>query len=193
MRSKPMAMFRDACTRGIGRRFNSVALCSALAIVMTADPLVAADRRISPDVGHYDVTPDKHNLLDQYLKSEDAARYLARFPDMVLIDVRPARYVGPDSTPPQAAGHVPLLVERDDGAVARDGGGEAPDMRINPAFVGEVRRIVAGAGRDTRATVMLICGSGMFSARAADLLAEAGFPNVYSIIDGMKGLELSHP
>lgn len=171
--------------------------CVTIAAAMTllaqiSGPSLGADDRIRPSVDHYDVTPEKHTLLDQYLKSEEAARYLARFPDMVLIDVRPRRFVGPEGSPAQAAGHVPFLIEQSD-AEARSPAPASPFMSVNPAFAAAVDALVRGKGRGKDATVMLICGSGMFSARAADLLAEAGYKNVYAIIDGMDGLKRQSP
>lgn len=162
-------------------------LMATLVLAQLSGSALAADDRIRPSVDHYDVTPEKHTLLDQYLKSEEAARYLARFPDMVLIDVRPRRFVGPEGTPVQAAGHVPFLVDQAEAAVTAPAV-SSPRMTVNPAFAADVDALVRGKGRGKDATVMLICGSGMFSARAADLLAEAGYRNVYAIIDGMDGL-----
>lgn len=166
-----------------------VSIAAAIALLAPiSEHSHGADDRIRPSVDHYDVTPEKHTLLDQYLKSEEAARYLARFPDMVLIDVRPRRFVGSEGSPAQAQGHVPFLIDQDT-AEARTPAAAAPRMSINPAFAADVDALVRGTGRGKEATVMLICGSGMFSARAADLLAEAGYKNVYAIIDGMDGLK----
>ncbi|MGD9784398.1 MAG: rhodanese-like domain-containing protein [Hyphomicrobiaceae bacterium] len=169
---------------GLARCAAILTVCLAWAAL--ASPAPAADGRIAPTVGHYDVTPDKHTLLDQYLRSAEAARYLARFPDMVLVDVRPSRFVAAYATPPAAAGHVPFLVEATEGDAGAKSD-EAP-MKVNPGFVAAVEALVTAKGKARSATVMLICGSGLFSARAADLLAEAGFANVYSIIDGMEAL-----
>jgi rhodanese-related sulfurtransferase len=56
-------------------------------------------------------------------------------------------------------------------------------MEPNPYFVAEVKEIVWPAD----GTVYVICRSGGRSAMAVDKLAEAGFTNAFSVIDGMEG------
>jgi hydroxyacylglutathione hydrolase len=95
--------------------------------------------------------------------------------DAVLIDVRdPERY---------QAGHLPGAVNVPAGESARD----AHDA----AYVEAIES--AGAGPDDR--VILVCGEGNRSARAADALRnEHGFTNVVSIIGGSKlWSELGYP
>jgi rhodanese-related sulfurtransferase len=95
--------------------------------------------------------------------------------DAVLIDVRdPERY---------EAGHLQGAVNVPAGESARD----AHDA----AYVQAIES--AGAGPDDR--VLLVCGEGSRSARAADALRnEHGFTNVASIIGGSKlWSELGYP
>lgn len=60
-------------------------------------------------------------------------------------------------------------------------------MERNPRFIDEVEQAVAQLGADKDAVILLMCRSGDRSARAADLLAEAGFSRVYTVIDGFEG------
>jgi rhodanese-related sulfurtransferase len=95
--------------------------------------------------------------------------------DVVLVDVRdPERY---------EAGHV-------EGAVNVPAGESARDAH-DAAFVEAIES--AGAGPGDR--IILVCGEGNRSARAADALAnEHGFTNVASIIGGSKlWSELGYP
>jgi rhodanese-related sulfurtransferase len=96
-----------------------------------------------------------------------AARQEVEGGDAVLIDVRdPGRY---------EAGHLQGAVNVPAGESARD----AHDA----SYVGAVE--AAGGHRDDR--IILVCGEGNRSARAADALAnEHGFTNVASIIGGSK-------
>lgn len=57
----------------------------------------------------------------------------------------------------------------------------------NSAFAATVQERLAakGLGKDDR--VILICRSGDRSAAAANLLAKAGFTNVYSVLEGFEG------
>jgi rhodanese-related sulfurtransferase len=53
--------------------------------------------------------------------------------------------------------------------------------------VSEVHRRLSEKKLDSDSTVVLICRSGDRSAAAANLLAEAGFKRVYSVVDGVEG------
>jgi rhodanese-related sulfurtransferase len=60
-------------------------------------------------------------------------------------------------------------------------------LEPNPDFLPEVRRRLTAKGLGPNDTVVLICRSGDRSAAAANLLAEAGFKHVYSVVDGFEG------
>ena len=57
-----------------------------------------------------------------------------------------------------------------------------PDWEENPDFIAQVRREVA-----TQALVLLICRSGQRSHRAAELLRQAGYRQVYNVLEGFEG------
>jgi rhodanese-related sulfurtransferase len=61
-------------------------------------------------------------------------------------------------------------------------------MKPNPDFVASVK-----AWANPQDTILVMCRSGGRSARAVDVLAEAGFTNVYSIVDGMEGDAVEDP
>jgi len=61
-------------------------------------------------------------------------------------------------------------------------------MKRNPDFVAEVEALIAPGD-----TLLVMCRSGGRSAAAVDALAEAGFKNVYSIVDGMEGDTVKDP
>lgn len=60
-------------------------------------------------------------------------------------------------------------------------------LEANPAFVPMIQERLAAKGLDRDAPVFLICRSGTRSAKAANLLAAAGFTRVYSVVDGYEG------
>jgi rhodanese-related sulfurtransferase len=60
-------------------------------------------------------------------------------------------------------------------------------LELNPEFLPEVRRRLSAKGLKPADPIVLICRSGDRSAAAANLLAEAGFKNVYSVVDGFEG------
>jgi len=78
---------------------------------------------------------------------------------------------------PEGALHLPWIDE--------------PDWDINPNFVRQVRELMLGgiicdddAGC---APIILICRSGKRSVDAGNLLLEAGFRDVYNVLDGFEG------
>lgn len=166
----------------------------ALACLLTLAPAIgsvvrAEDPRISTRADAT-VSDEKRTLLDLYLRMEQAAGYLAGHPDMVLIDVRPGPIAGMAPAPERAAGHVPILVERErQGELPPDPELPVAGMRLNPAFAEQVEQLLVARGLGKDATIMLYCGIGLFSARAADLLAERGYHNVYSILDGADAMK----
>ena len=60
-------------------------------------------------------------------------------------------------------------------------------MAPNPDFVAQVNGRLADKKLSKQDTVILMCRSGDRSARAADLLAEAGYRQVYSLVEGFEG------
>lgn len=164
-------------------------LSSAMLLAVLASPALAEDPRIAVGTVDAAVTDEKRTLLDLYLRMEQAATYLADHSDMVLIDVRPGPIAGMAPSPRRAAGHVPILVERERASeLPADPDMPVAGMRLNPVFGEEVERLLRERGLGRDATIMLYCGIGIFSARAADLLAERGYKNVYSILDGAEAM-----
>lgn len=63
-----------------------------------------------------------------------------------------------------------------------------PVLENNPAFVSEIKQHYKVADK-----LLIMCRSGGRSAMAVNLLAEAGFKNVYNIIDGFEGDVVKDP
>ena len=116
------------------------------------------------------------------LTPKEAYELISREPRAVLIDVRSEMeflFVGH----PVGAVHVPWIDE--------------PDWVINPDFVKHVRQVMLGGlshtGDQSSAPVLLICRSGKRSLEAGEQLVEAGFPEVYNVLEGFEGeLDESH-
>ena len=106
----------------------------------------------------------------------EASNLLKNNPDAVLLDVRSSmeyEYVGH----PVGAVHVPIK--------------EPPDWQQQAGFVDNVKRIIAENGIEKAAIetrpVLLLCRSGKRSELAASLLIDAGFSDVYNILEGFEG------
>ena len=110
------------------------------------------------------------------LTPKEAFELMENDPRAVLIDVRSEMeflFVGH----PVGAIHVPWIDE--------------PDWDINPNFVKQVRQVMLGGlshiSEKPSAPVLLICRSGKRSLEAGEKLVEAGFTEVYNVLEGFEG------
>lgn len=130
------------------------------------------------------VPKNKQTALGLYITAKDAFAKWHVKPDAVkILDVRtPGEYV--------FVGHAPMAANIPLKFLATDCDAETkkPIMPDNSNFVEEVKKKF-----QTTDTIMVMCRSGGRSAMAINLLAEAGFKNVYNIIDGFEGDALKIP
>ena len=61
-------------------------------------------------------------------------------------------------------------------------------MTPNPDFLSQVKEVAQSTD-----TILVMCRSGGRSAMAVNQLAEAGFHNVYNIVDGLEGDKVEDP
>lgn len=115
----------------------------------------------------------EHKVKD--LTPPQAYELIHNNPRATLIDVRSGMeflFVGH----PVGAIHVPWIDE--------------PDWVVNPHFVTQVRQVMLGGiscAEDDCVPVILICRSGKRSLEAGVALVEAGFRDVYHILEGFEG------
>jgi len=132
------------------------------------------------------VPAPKRTKLGQYFSAQEAAGFLGNNASKALfLDVRtPAElmFVG---VPTLVDANVPYMVQPD--FPAWDDAKGTLKLESNSDFVSEVRRRMSEKGLGPDSTIVLICRSGDRSASAANLLADAGLKNVYSVIDGVEG------
>jgi len=103
----------------------------------------------------------------KHLKPREAHDFLQQNPEAVLVDCRSESeylFVGH----PSGAHHVAW--------------NDGPDWEINPHFVGQVKK-VASVNRP----VVVICRSGQRSVAAGVELENAGFTDVYNVLEGFEG------
>jgi rhodanese-related sulfurtransferase len=128
----------------------------------------------------------KRTKLGQYLSSREAAKFIGQNASKALfLDVRTPAEVSFLGMPVQADANVPYMKEPD--FPVWDGVKGTLKLEPNPDFLPEVRLRLAAKGLEPKDAIVLICRSGDRSAAAANLLAEAGFKNVYSVVDGFEG------
>jgi rhodanese-related sulfurtransferase len=128
----------------------------------------------------------KRTKLGLYLSSPEAAKFMDQNASKALfLDVRTTAEVAFLGMPAQADANVPYMKEPD--FPAWDNAKKTLKLELNPDFLPEVRRRLAAKGLKPTDSIVLICRSGDRSAAASNLLAEAGFKNVYSVVDGYEG------
>jgi len=132
------------------------------------------------------VPAPKRTKLGQYFSAQEAAGFLSSNSSKALfLDVRtPAElvFVGMPTT---VDANVPYMVEPD--FPTWDDAKSTLKLENNSDFVSEVRRRLSEKQLGPDSVVVLICRSGDRSAAATNLLADAGFKNVYSVVDGVEG------
>lgn len=141
----------------------------------------------SPFAGAGETAPlpaEKQTTIGLYLTAQQAFEKWQSAPDKVTaLDVRtPEEYLFIGHA--EMAWNVPLAAQTFEWDAARK---QFP-MRPLPDFVERVRKI---ANPDD--TLLVMCRSGGRSAAAVNLLASAGFKNVYNITDGFEGDSVKDP
>jgi rhodanese-related sulfurtransferase len=138
----------------------------------------AADAKTLPTI--------KQTKLGQYLTSQEAASFMTKNASKTLfLDIRTPSEVNFLGMAAPVDANVPYMVEppfREWDAVK-----SSFKLEPNPDFLPEVRRRLSAKELGPNDTIVLMCRSGDRSAAASNLLAEAGFKNVYSVVDGYEG------
>ena len=121
---------------------------------------------------------EKQTALGLYVTAKEAyAKWQAAPEKVKILDVRtPEEFLFVGS--PDMAWRIPVIAQ----SYEWDATKEKYPMKLLPDFVARVQTV---AKPDD--TILVTCRSGGRSAIACNLLAQAGFKNVYNIIDGMEG------
>jgi len=133
-----------------------------------------------------DVPKDKQTKLGKYLSAKEAAATVAAERAKVLfVDVRTRgemQFVGMTH---EIDGHVPFVEMNEFGEWDDKAGRYRLDA--NPVFSQSVEKLLAAKGLTKADKVIVMCRSGDRSARAANLLIDAGFTEVWNQIEGFEG------
>lgn len=156
-------------------------LQKALLIACFALPAWAGE--ITSSVAAEDLPKGKTTPLGLYLTPTDAHEALTADPSIVFLDVRDPveiNYIG------HAVGVDAIVPLRLTSHVFNDQSGTYQN-RDNQAFVAEAEAIILREGGDKETPVFVICRSGSRSAVAARMLVEAGYLNVWNLVEGFEG------
>ena len=156
--------------------------CLAVA-TMLAIALPAFAGEIVTSVDPAGLSKKRQTPLGLYLTSVDAHRALQADPGIVFIDVRSVaefNFVGHADSADQNIPSRFMSSEYD----AEKG---AYGWTDNRNFVADVGALLAREGKNSDDPVFVMCRSGGRSAAAIRVLAEAGYTQVWSVIDGFEG------
>jgi rhodanese-related sulfurtransferase len=124
-------------------------------------------------LGLYLSAPDAYKM-----KSEDGAKVL-------FVDIRTKGEFQFLGTPTVVDQNIPYMEIDDLGGW--DKKNNRYTMSPNSDFVGAVSALATRTNRAKSDPIILICRSGDRSSQAANLLQEAGYTKVYSVVDGFEG------
>lgn len=164
-------------------RQGRASLLSALPIVLAMSASLPADANAW---GDFDVPSTKKSRFGRHLFAFDAYNIVRRASDHVLfLDVRTTPESVLLGVPRLIDANVPFLLHSRNGTdVEKRGEGQ---LVTNVHFVREVSDRLTAKALTPDSAIILICADGTRSARAADTLSEAGYTQVYTIIDGFEG------
>jgi len=132
----------------------------------------------------HQVPEKKQTTLGLYVTAQEAYEMWKAEPETInIIDVRiPEEYIFVGHA--EMAKNIPLLFVKYQWNTETD----RPQADFNPEFITSVESQFS-----IHDMIFLICRSGGRSAWAANMLIEAGFTNVYNIIDGFEGDKVDDP
>jgi rhodanese-related sulfurtransferase len=136
-----------------------------------------------------DVPATNRTSLGLYVTPQEAYDMWRADPDLVhILDVRTfEEYVFVGHV--EMARNVPLVFPRYDPAgPSMPGRPPGCSGELNPDFVTKVKESFAPTD-----TILVMCATGGRGAMAVNLLAQAGFMNVYNIINGLEGDRVDDP
>ena len=123
-----------------------------------------------------DLPEKKRTVLELYLTAPEAVDFLKKQgKNALFIDVRTPVELN-NGMPALADAHVPVIIKRDKTQVV-----------VNNDFVNDIEDRLKEKGLDKQSPIVLICHQGNRSAMATNMLAKAGYKNVYHVIDGAIG------
>lgn len=159
-----------ACARGD--------LSAVEPVIATMGTSAVVEEKVNMPESNLNLPKGKQTVLGLYLTAKEAYEKWKAAPDSVkIIDVRtPEEYLFVGH--PTMAWKIPVAVQ----IYEWDPDKQNFPMKPLPDFVSRCRQV---ANPDD--TLMLMCRSGGRSAVAVNMLAQAGFKDVYNIVDGMEG------
>ncbi|MDH4274464.1 MAG: rhodanese-like domain-containing protein [Gammaproteobacteria bacterium] len=132
------------------------------------------------------VPEKKRSKLGLYFTAQEAYDLVAKKPEKTLfVDVRSRAEVNFLGTPVAIDANIPYMEISE--WYAWNEKSDSYKMEVNSEFSNLLAKRLAEKKLTKSDNIVLICRSGDRSARAADLLADLGYKNVYSVLEGFEG------
>lgn len=147
-----------------------------LIAVLVSTPAFAADPSQIPE--------KKRTKAGLYLTSVEAADML-RDDGVVLLDVRSRPEVTFVGIASRVDVHIPFMVLPQ--TARYDPVAKGYSLEPNSSFEFDFMDFAEATGMSEETPIVIICRSGSRSAKAANVLYELGYSNVYSVVDGFEG------
>ncbi len=155
-----------------------VAVVTLFFFCMCTSSVFAVDEKEVPEY--------KQTRAKLYITSREAFDEIQAEENKILfLDVRTRAEVEVVGMPTVADANVPYMFMSEPMTWNDDWGSFKMTRNLN--FLDAVKQRLEEKGLTQNDKVFLMCRSGGRSASAADLLSEAGFTNVYSVVDGYEG------
>jgi rhodanese-related sulfurtransferase len=133
-----------------------------------------------------DLSKKKQTQLGLYMNATEAYGYVTKHSsDSLFVDIRTRSEVAFLGMPTIADANIPYMLVN--GWSDWDDKKKNYKLEANSDFVTQIEQQVSKKGLNKHSTIILMCRSGGRSAKAANLLSEAGYKKVYSVIDGYEG------
>jgi len=130
------------------------------------------------------IPESKQTKLGLYVTAAEAANMLSN-EDVLFVDIRSRAEVAFLGLPTRVDVHMPYMVMPMMASFNEDKG--VYDLELNPDFPTDFQSYAEEHGVTADSPIIVMCRSGSRSARAADLLADMGYTQVFSLVDGYEG------
>lgn len=155
-----------------------------LSVLVLSGILLSTGVASATHISATEISAKKQTNAGLYLTAVEAADMLAD-PDILFVDVRTRAEVSFVGLPTRANANIPLMLMPKDAEY--DPQKQTYKLQFNPDFIFAFESLLADLDYDEEAPIVLICRSGSRSAKAANMLIELGYKNIYSVIDGFEG------
>lgn len=133
-----------------------------------------------------EIAQKKQTPQGLYLTAIEAHELIQKNSKHILfLDVRTRAEVDFLGMPTTADANIPYMLTEDWGQW--DEKKSTFKLSPNSGFLPALEKQLAKKGLNKNSKIVLMCRSGSRSAKAAKLLSEAGYKNVYSVVDGFEG------